>query len=79
MAKKFAKEDIFLNEDGKAVGADADSARFLLARKGKPISDEQIKDHKISKSKLSDKDPRDEEEKAQPPAGNKAVQQGDDK
>lgn len=51
MAGWEANRDLFLDEKGKAVELGDPASRFLLVRKGRKLTDEQIKRHGVKKAK----------------------------
>jgi hypothetical protein len=64
MPKWKANRDLFTDGDGVQVEAGDPSAAFLLARKGRELTEAQMKEHKVKKKK---------------PAKTKAVEKGADK
>ncbi len=52
MASKWiANRDLYTDGDGDAVEAGDPKSAFLLVRKGRPLSAEQMERHKVKKSK----------------------------
>jgi hypothetical protein len=66
VAKWKANRDLFTDKEGNQVEAGDPSAAFLLARKGRELTDDQMKTHKVKKKKPAAKK-------------TKAVSKGEDK
>lgn len=71
MAKWKANRDLYTDKDGVAVESGDPTAAFLLVRAGRELTDAQIKQHKVKKTKPG--------AKAKAKTGDKAKKKGGDK